>query len=135
MAPKDSETEYVTKKLRGYGYIKDEALEDLKKRIEYALNWARDFAEIKERAVKLDEKEAVAVREFIQILQTEVDEEQIQGAVFSIARKHSIPPKRFFKILYTILLGVSEGPRLGPYVVAMGRKNVTDALKRTLKKR
>lgn len=134
VAPRGSETEYITKKLRGYGYVKDEAPEDLKKRIEYALNWARDFAEIKERAVKLGEKEAVAVREFIQILQTEVDEEQIQGAVFSIARKHSIPPKRFFKILYTILLGVSEGPRLGPYVVAMGRKNVTDALKRTLKK-
>jgi len=134
VAPKGFEIEYVTKKLRGYGYVKDEALEDLKKRIEYALNWARDFAEIKERVVKLDEKEAVAVREFIQILQTEVDEEQIQGAVFSIARKHSISPKRFFRILYTILLGVSEGPRLGPYVVAMGRKNVTDALKRTVKK-
>jgi len=134
VAPKGSETEYITKKLRSYGYVKDEAPEDLKKRIEYALNWARDFAEIKERAVKLGEKETVAVMEFIQILQTEVDEEQIQGAVFSIARKHSIPPKRFFKILYTILLGVSEGPRLGPYIVAMGRKNVIDALKRTLKK-
>jgi len=144
IAPKGSETEYLTQKLRDYGYVKDEVPEDLKKRFEYALNWAQDFAEIKERAMKLGEKEAVAVREFIQILQTDVDEEQIQGAVFSIARKHSISPKIFFKSLYTILLvfkslytillGVSEGPRLGPYVVAMGRKNVTDALKRTLKK-
>jgi len=133
VAPKGSEIEYITKKLRSYGYVKDEAPEDLKKRIEYALNWARDFAEIKERTMKLDEKEALAIRELIQILETEVDEEQIQGAVFRIARKHSIPPKRFFKTLYTILLGVSEGPRLGPYIVAMGRKNVTDALRRTLK--
>jgi len=134
IAPKGSEIEYLTQKLRDYGYVEDEVPEDLKKRFEYALNWAQDFAEIKERAAKLGEKEVVAVREFIQILQTDVDEEQIQGAVFSIARKHSISPKRFFKSLYTILLGVSEGPRLGPYVVAMGRKNVTDALKRTLKK-
>jgi lysyl-tRNA synthetase class 1 len=135
IAPKGSETEYITQKLRDYGYVKDEVPENLKKRFEYTLNWAQDFAEIKERAVKLGEKEAVAVREFVQALQTEVDEEQIQGAVFSIARKHSIPPKIFFKSLYTILLGVSEGPRLGPYVVAMGRKNVTDALKRMLKKK
>jgi len=135
VALKGSETEYLTQKLRDYGYVKDEVPENLKKRFEYALNWAQDFAEIKERAMKLGEKEAVAVREFIQTLQTEVDEEQIQGAVFSIARKHSIPPKIFFKTLYTILLGVSEGPRLGPYVVVMGRRNVTDALKRTLKKK
>ncbi|MFB0500885.1 MAG: lysine--tRNA ligase, partial [Candidatus Bathyarchaeia archaeon] len=102
--------------------------------IEYAFNWTRDFMEIRERAVKLSEKEAAAVRELIQALQVEAEEDQIQGAVFNIARKHSIPPKRFFKTLYNLLLGMPEGPRLGPYIVAMGRRNVTDALKRALKK-
>jgi len=134
VAPKGSEIEYVEDKLRGYGYIRDDALEDLEKRIEYALNWIRDFMEIKERAVKLSEKEAAAIKELIQTLQVEVEEDQIQGAVFTIARKHSIPPKRFFKTLYAILLGVSEGPRFGPYIVSMGKRNVTEALKRALKK-
>ncbi len=89
---------------------------------------------IKERAVKLSDEEATAVKDLIQALQVEAEEDQIQGAIFAIARKHSIPPKRFFKTLYIILLGVPEGPRLGPYVIAMGRKNVTDALKRALTK-
>jgi len=133
VAPKGSETEYIVDKLREYGYIKDEMPEDLEKRIEYAFNWTQDFMEITGRAVKLSEKEAEAIKELIQALRFEEEEDQIQGTVFAIARKHSITPKRFFKTLYTILLGVSEGPRLGPYIVAMGNKNVTEALERALK--
>ncbi|UCE16811.1 MAG: lysine--tRNA ligase [Candidatus Bathyarchaeota archaeon] len=134
VAPKGSETEYVKDKLRGYGYIRDETRGDLEKKIEYALNWTRDFMEIKERAVELSEKETAAIKELIQALQVEVEEDQIQGAVFTIARKHSIPPRRFFKTLYAILLGVSEGPRFGPYIVSMGKRNVTEALERALEK-
>jgi len=135
VAPKGSETEFIVEKLRDYGYVKDEVSDDLKKRIEYALNWTQDFMEIKERAVELSSQEVSAVKELIQTLQVETDEDQIQGAIFSIARKHAIQPTQFFKTLYIILLGVPEGPRLGPYIVAMGRENVIDALKRTVKKR
>ncbi len=132
VAPTGSETDYIVDKLRDYGYVRDKTTKGLEERIEYALNWTRDFMEIRERVVKLSEKEATAVKEFIQTVQTE-EEDKIQSAVFNIARRHSIPPKQFFKTLYTILLGVPEGPRLGPYIVAMGRKNVTDALKRVAK--
>jgi len=134
VAPKGSETEFIIEKLRDYGYVKDEVSDDLKKRIGYALNWTRDFMEIKEKAVELSNEEVTAIKELIQTLQTEADEDQIQGAIFNIARKHAIQPAKFFKILYTILLGVPEGPRLGPYIVAMERENVIDALKRAIKK-
>jgi len=73
------------------------------------------------------------VEELIQALQTKADEEEIQGAVFSIARNNGIKPGKFFKIIYKILLGVPQGPRLGPYILAMGRENVIDALKRAAK--
>ncbi|MDH5686177.1 MAG: lysine--tRNA ligase, partial [Hadesarchaea archaeon] len=134
VAPKGSETEFIIEKLRGYGYVKEEVPDDLKKRIEYALNWTQDFLEIKEKAVKLSYQEISAVKKLIQTLQTEIDEEQIQGAIFSIARKQAIQPAKLFKTLYNILLGVPEGPRLGPYIVAMGRENVIDALGRAVKK-
>jgi len=135
VAPKGSETEFIVGKLRDYGCVKDEVPDDLKKRIEYALNWTRDFMEIKERAVELSSQEVSAMEELIQTLQAETDEDQIQGAIFNIARKHGIQPTKFFKTLYTVLLGVPEGPRLGPYIVAMGRENVIDALKRAIRKR
>ncbi len=134
VAPKGSETNYVTKKLRDYGYVKEEVPDDLEKRIKYALNWTQDFTEIKEKAVKLSDQEISAVKELIQILQTEKDEEQIQSGIFSIARKHAIRPANLFKILYNVLLGVPEGPRLGPYILAMGRENVIEALKRAMRK-
>lgn len=135
VAPKGSEISYIAQKLQEYGYIKDKKIsERLHQRIEYARNWARDFTEIKETAIKLSGEEMSAVQKLIGVLKTEADENQIQGAIFSIAREHNIPPRRFFKTLYTILLGTPEGPRLGPYIIAMGRQNVIDALNRALKR-
>jgi lysyl-tRNA synthetase class 1 len=135
VAPKGSEISYITQKLREYGYLKDEKPTDnLLQRIEYAQNWARDFMEIKETTIKLSGREASAVQRLIQTLKTETDENQIQSAIFSIAREHGIQPRQFFRTLYTILLGVPEGPRLGPYIVAMGRQNVINALSKVLKR-
>jgi len=135
VAPKGSEIDYVAQKLQEYGYMEEEKIpDDLSKRIEYGRNWARDFTEVKETTIKLSSPEIHAINRFLDILQAEADENQIQSAVFSIAREHSIKPSRFFKTLYAILLGALEGPRLGPYIVAMGRENVVDALKRALKR-
>jgi len=133
VAPKGSEKDFMVEKLRDYGYSIDKPSEDTKRRIGYALQWAEDFVEIKERAIELSSQKALAVREIIQILKVEADEDKIQGAIFGTARKHGIAPKEFFKTLYTILLGTPEGPRLGPYIIAMGRKNVIDALQRALR--
>ena len=54
MAPKECLNDYVAEKLQSYGYLqKNQALDDgLKQRIEYALNWTRDFEEIKETTVE-----------------------------------------------------------------------------------
>lgn len=135
VAPKGSETDYIAQKLREYGYLKEkETPSSLKERIEYALNWNRDFMEIKETTIVLGIKEREAVKELTQILQTETDADQIQGSVFNIARKHDIQPSQFFKTLYIILLSTPTGPRLGPYIVAMGRQNVIEALERALRK-
>jgi lysyl-tRNA synthetase class 1 len=134
VAPEDSEAQFILEKLRDYDYVKKEVPDDLKKRIEYALNWTQDFMEIPEKIVKLSDQEISAMKELIQTLQIETDEEKIQGAIFSIARKNAIKPAKLFKTIYNILLGVHEGPRLGPYIVAMGRENVIDALKRATKK-
>jgi lysyl-tRNA synthetase class 1 len=130
VAPEGHEFDFIMEKLRGYHYGKEGLSDDLKNRIEYALNWAQDFTEITERALDLNEEEKNAVKELIQALQSEATEEEIQGTVFSIARKNNIKPSHLFKTLYKILLGVHQGPRLGPYILAMGRENVVEALKR-----
>ena len=135
VAPKGSEIDYVSQKLREYGYLKTkETPSNLKNRIEYAQNWNQDFLEIKETTIKLNVDEKQALEEFVEILKMETDADKLQGAVFNTARKHNVQPKEFFKTLYTILLGTPTGPRLGPYIISMGAANVIEALERATKK-
>jgi len=131
VAPKGSETEYIMEKLREYGYTEMEvAPPSLEERIEYATNWNRDFLEIRETKTKLSAAERNAIKELAQALQTESDADRVQGIIFNTARKYEVKPGQFFKTLYITLLGTQSGPRLGPYIIAMGRKNVIEALDR-----
>ena len=135
MAPKSRESEFVTEMLQGYGYLRkgQELDEDLRKRVGYAFNWVKDFEEIKETAVSLTAKEIEAMKELIAVLKVEDEPEKIQNAVFNTAKKHNLKPARFFKTLYAVLIGVPQGPRMGPYILAMGKQNVINALRKTLK--
>jgi len=136
MAPKGSEEEFITEKLCSYGYLqKNQTLDcNLKTRIEYAANWIKDFEEITETAISLTDEARSALKELIEVLQTESAAEKIQNAIFNAAKKHNLEPKDFFRIIYSILISAPQGPRLGPYILAMGKQNVADALQRALNK-
>jgi lysyl-tRNA synthetase class 1 len=136
MAPKDCLQDYVTEKLQSYGYLqKGQGIDaNLKQRIEYALYWIRDFEEIKETAVPLTIEEKNAINELITKLEIESEADKIQNAIFNAAKSNGIQPSSFFKTLYSILMGAPQGPRLGPYVLAMGKQNVVAALKRAISK-
>jgi lysyl-tRNA synthetase class 1 len=135
MAPRGREEDFIVEKLRSYGYLQKNQIldEGLKQRIEFAFNWIRDIEEIKETAISLTKEEKAATSELIDILKTEGDAEKIQNAIFNTAKKHGLQPVAFFKTLYCILIGVPQGPKLGPYILAMGRQNVIEALERALK--
>ena len=134
VAPEGKEVEYVAEKLRGYGYKREELqTSSLKKRVGYVVTWNDDFAEIRETTLELKVDERKAIEELLESLHQDIDTEAIQSAIFDIARKYNIRPKDFFKTLYTILLGTLKGPRLGPYIIAMGKQNVLEALTRALK--
>ena len=137
MAPKECLEDYVAEKLQSYGYLpKGQALDaNLKQRVEYALNWIGDFEEIKETDVTLNAEEKTAVTELIAKLETEDEPDKIQNAIFNAAKNNSVQPGSFFKTLYQILMGAPQGPRLGPYVLAMGKQNVIAALKRAVEQK
>ena len=136
MAPKECLNEYVAEKLQSYGYLQKGQTIDVRlaERIEYALNWTRDFEEIKESTVELSVTERKAIMELVPKLETEVDADKIQNAIFNAAKDNGLKPGAFFKVLYQVLMGAPQGPRLGPYVLAMGKQNVIAALERVLNK-
>jgi len=136
MAPKECLNNYITEKLQSYGYLQKEQIltPTLQKRIIYAQNWTRDFDEIKETNVELSPAEHKALSEFGLKLQDNLDADAIQNTIFNIAKNNSLKVGAFFKVLYTILMGAPQGPRLGPYVLAMGKQNVIAAIERVLNK-
>ncbi len=102
------------------------------KRIQYAFNWTQDFEEIKETPVTLTAPEKTAITTLAETLKTEDDPDKIQNAIFNAAKANGLQPRDFFRTLYMILMGAPQGPRLGPYVLAMGKQNVIAALQRVL---
>ena len=136
MAPKECLHDYVAEKLQNYGYLQKNQKIDapLAKRIEYAQNWSNDFEEIKETAITLNPEAKKAITELLQTLSTVDDPDNIQNIIFNAAKNNGLKTGDFFKILYTILMGAPQGPRLGPYVLAMGKQNVSKALERALNK-
>ncbi len=132
VAPRSRELEYILSKLRGYGVLEGEPTEGLLRRIGYALNWVREVEGVERGTVELSEDEAEAVRDVLEAVRRLEDGEEIQAAVFEAARKHGMPAGRLFRKLYRILIGRSSGPRLGPYIVAMGRDRAAELLERAL---
>ncbi len=136
MAPKENADEFIVEKLQSYGNLqKNQSIDaDLKKRIEYAFNWVSDFEEIKETSTTLTAEEKKAIATLVEVLKTEDDPDKIQNAIFNAAKSNGIKPGVFFRTLYSVLMGAPQGPRLGPYVLAMGKQNVISALQRALSK-
>lgn len=123
VTPKDSEEAFIREKLEVYGYLK-EGDKGIDRRLRYALNWVEDFGKLELKKVELTKDEVKVVKGLIEALKSAESEEAYQSAVFDVARTHKVKPRNLFQILYTILLGRSQGPRFGPYVAAIGKDNV-----------
>jgi lysyl-tRNA synthetase, class I len=128
VAPKGKEKEFVVQRLAGYGYQVDPKDPRFEERLDKAINWAKEVETITTGIVSVDEKEREAILELAGVINASSDENYLQNSVFTIAKKHNLEPGPFFKTLYRVLIGSDHGPRLGPYILAMGRENVASAL-------
>ena len=130
IAPSDKRKEYIESKLREYGFLKDGMTPTIESELNFAFNWAKDFRTISESTIQLTGPQRLAVEDLISIIRSETDERALQNSIFRLAKKYELDPADFFKLLYMTLLGVPRGPRLGPYIKAMGSGNVAQALTR-----
>ena len=125
------------------GTIKEELgeinLEKLDKRITFVENWLRKYApddtKIKVNgilpvniAAQLSENERAAISELNNRLKRDYTESELHAEIYEIARRNNIEPKRFFQILYQLLLSRDSGPRLGPFILAIGKEKVSKLL-------
>ncbi|MGQ9639218.1 MAG: lysine--tRNA ligase [Candidatus Bathyarchaeia archaeon] len=132
IAPEDSKADYILSRLRKYNYLKDSPPEDLLRKMEGALNWARDFTKIKPEPLEISPTEKEAVQELIGSILKAGDDEDLQNMIFEIARRRNMPAPRFFRLIYMMLIGSPSGPRLGTYIFDMGKDRAVGILTRRL---
>jgi len=131
LAPKGAEAEFIKAKLSEYGYL-DKTTNGLEKRIGYALNWIADFSD-EPLEFSLTEQEATIVGAVISELMKTNTTEEFQGVAFKAAKANDWKPRDVFSVIYKVLLGKSQGPRLGPYIALIGKEGVISELEDALK--
>jgi lysyl-tRNA synthetase class 1 len=131
LAPKGSETEFITSMLREYSYL-EKTEKGLDSRIRYALNWAEDFTEEAQK-VTLTDQDATIIQTVIIELKKTSSPEDYQNAIFNAAKISNLKPRDVFQVVYKLLLGKSQGPKLGPYIALIGREVVISEFESALK--
>ncbi|MFN3576940.1 MAG: lysine--tRNA ligase [Tabrizicola sp.] len=63
-----------------------------------------------------------------------LDDEALQSMVFAVGKEHGFEPLRdWFKALYEVLLGASEGPRFGGFIALYGVEETVALMERALR--
>lgn len=102
----------------------------------YALAYFNDRI-LPERTFRLpSEKEAAAMADLkarLMVWDGGLDAEALQSMVFAVGKEHGFEPLRdWFKALYEVLLGASEGPRFGGFIALYGVAETVALLERGL---
>ena len=124
---KENRGERVMKKLLDYGVIKEENIE-IENLIKLAGNYSDEFDQQEKTEVELDDSAKKALKILVEALGADEEPEDIQNTIYQIAKSNDVQPKDFFKILYQIILGTSRGPKIGPFISDIGRKQVAKTL-------
>jgi len=124
---KENREERVMKKLIDYGVIKNPEPE-IEELIGFAGSFSDEFDQQEKTQVDLDDSAKTALKKLVDALDADTEPEDIQNTIYQIAKSNDVQPKDFFKILYQIILGTSRGPKIGPFISDIGRKQVAKKL-------
>ena len=97
---------------------------DLDQAAGFAVRYYEDFVKPTKTFRAPDEKERAAMEDLASRLAAHdgpTDDETLQTIVFAVGKEHAFDPLRdWFKALYEVLLGQSQGPRFGGFVALYG---------------
>ncbi|EIJ64971.1 hypothetical protein BD31_I2146, partial [Candidatus Nitrosopumilus salaria BD31] len=96
--------------------------------IKLAGRFSDEFNQQEKIQVDLQDNEKKALKILVDALNANEEPEDIQNTIYQIAKSNDIQPKNFFMVLYQIILGTSRGPKIGPFISDIGRKQVAQKL-------
>ena len=113
-----------------WGFIKRYASEasaethaDLDAAAEFAVRYYNDFvkpAKVYRAPTDLEREALIALREGLKAWNQGLDGDALQSLVFACGRERFDPMRDWFKALYEVLLGASQGPRFGGFIALLG---------------
>jgi lysyl-tRNA synthetase class 1 len=124
---REQRSQHVIKKLIEYGTIK-ESTQELEELVRLAGNYADDFDKPSKVEIQVDEATKKAIKNLVDILSSEDEPTDLQNTIYQIAKDIGLQPKDFFKTLYQIILASERGPKIGPFIMDIGRKKVAQTL-------
>tara|TARA_A100001011_G_scaffold392340_1_gene479690 strand:- start:16 stop:636 length:621 start_codon:yes stop_codon:yes gene_type:complete len=97
---------------------------DLKKAVQYAINYYQDFVKPfkKFRDATIKERDAlIDLHSRLYNLKSNCEIQEIQTMIFSVGKEHNFDNLRdWFSAFYEIILGTKTGPRLGGFISIYG---------------
>lgn len=107
--------------------------------VHHAVAYFHDFIKPTKTFRAASDKEAAAIRDlmgrFAQVWADRPNElaEALQSEVYAVGKEHGFDPLRdWFKALYEVLLGQSQGPRFGSFVALYGVEETLALMERAL---
>ncbi|HJO74576.1 MAG TPA: lysine--tRNA ligase, partial [Rhodospirillales bacterium] len=104
--------------------------------LDFAINYYRDFVKPSKQYRKASEEETKALEDLLEMLEGLSDNanaESIQTEVYEVGKRHPFPElKAWFKALYEILLGQSQGPRMGSFIALYGLEESRALIRRAI---
>ncbi len=109
------------------------------KLIDYAINYYNDFVLPNKKYLDIDNKNKILFEDIQDVLKFKVNEntssEDLQTLLYEIGKNHEFENlKDFFKLVYQVLLGQEQGPRLGSFIKLYGVKDTIKIIDQKLKK-
>jgi lysyl-tRNA synthetase class 1 len=116
-----SEPELIWNYLTRYdpGLVADPETRTLAGRlVQCALNFYGDFVEPTKNRITPDPAQRAQIDEIVGFLQAHPDAsaEEIEKEIYEVGRRHYDKPGKIFPLLYRVLLGQKQGPRLGVFI-------------------
>ena len=109
---------------------------DLDQAAEYAVRYFNDFVKPHRKFRMPDERERAALEDLRDRLKGwdgATDGDALQSEVFAVGKAHGFEPLRdWFKALYEVLLGASQGPRFGGFIGLYGIDETVALIERAL---
>jgi len=108
----------------------------LDKLVGHAIRYYEDFVKPTKRYRAPSEKERAALAELAEKLRgfgSERNAEKVQFEIYEIGKRHAFEPLRdWFKAIYEVLFGQSQGPRFGSFAVLFGCADTAALIDRAL---